>query len=56
MQKICQNCGKKFECLRTNACWCNEIKLPKEYLTYLRSCSDDCFCKDCLQHHESNNH
>lgn len=48
MYKICSGCGKKFQCIGTEKCWCYQIKISDERLAELRSCHDDCFCKKCL--------
>lgn len=48
MDKICQKCGKKFQCLGTEKCWCNFIKIADEKLEHLKLYSDDCFCEKCL--------
>lgn len=48
MEKICQKCGTKFECLANEKCWCNEIKLADAQFLESKSCYDDCFCKKCL--------
>ena len=48
MDKICQKCGKKFQCQGNQECWCNFIKIEDKKLEYLKLSGDDCFCEECL--------
>ena len=48
MEKICRECNKKFDCLGTEKCWCYSIKITYERSKELKSCHDDCFCKECI--------
>lgn len=48
MYNICPGCGKKFQCLGTEECWCHKIKLSDVTRKELRSSCSDCFCEKCL--------
>ena len=48
MEKICQGCGKRFNCIGTEKCWCNTIKISDEKKLELQSCYNECFCQECL--------
>ncbi|MGI0021737.1 MAG: cysteine-rich CWC family protein [Nitrososphaeraceae archaeon] len=48
MEKICQGCGEKFQCLGNEECWCHSIELKNTKLSRLKSLGDDCFCEKCL--------
>lgn len=48
MNKICQGCGKKFQCVGNEKCWCYDIRLKDSQILELKSYGNDCFCKNCL--------
>lgn len=56
MKKICQICNQEFDCLGNESCWCFKIKISKDQLEKLSSCSDYCVCKNCLKNQTIKNH
>ncbi|HOZ30968.1 MAG TPA: cysteine-rich CWC family protein [Bacteroidales bacterium] len=49
MMKICERCGKEFECLGSDDCWCGKLEIPEDLSKILKSEFKDCLCKDCLE-------
>lgn len=48
MYKVCSKCGQEFQCTADERCWCHEIEIDDLRLAELKSCGNDCFCKNCL--------
>lgn len=48
MYNTCPGCGKKFQCLASEECWCHKIKLSDATRLKLKSTCSDCFCEKCL--------
>lgn len=46
--KICPKCGKAFECLHNENCWCLGYEVSPENLEILRKEYENCLCPDCL--------
>lgn len=49
MKKTCPRCGKHFECVVGDNCWCDKITVSKENLMKIRREYMDCLCSDCLK-------
>ncbi|MCD4747588.1 MAG: cysteine-rich CWC family protein [Bacteroidales bacterium] len=47
--KTCPKCGNKFECKRSEDCWCNDYKISEENLKSMREKYNDCLCPECLR-------
>ncbi|PKO97683.1 MAG: hypothetical protein CVU14_10050 [Bacteroidetes bacterium HGW-Bacteroidetes-9] len=46
--KICPRCGKSFECLHAEGCWCFAYSISRENAAKLRKEYDNCLCPECL--------
>jgi len=49
MLKICERCGREFECLHSDHCWCLEIKIPEHVAKAIKNKYKDCLCRHCLE-------
>ncbi len=47
-KEICPRCQQKFQCSKSNKCWCFEIGLDSNQLEKLRDEFNSCLCKDCI--------
>jgi transposase len=47
-QKTCPRCGRRFECLHNETCWCFAYVVPPENLEVIRKTYPDCLCPACL--------
>lgn len=48
-KEICPRCEQKFECSKSNKCWCFEIGLESNQLEELNSKYNSCLCQNCLK-------
>ena len=55
-KKNCQICNQEFDCLGNEGCWCFKIKVSKDQLEKLKSCSDNGVCKKWLKNQTNKNH
>lgn len=49
MEKACSNCGVIFECSSDYGCWCNDVSLTSEQLSWIKENYDNCLCPSCLR-------
>ncbi|MBO9204811.1 MULTISPECIES: cysteine-rich CWC family protein [Niastella] len=50
MIKKCSKCEVPFTCQNeSRGCWCEDIQLSTQVLTYLKDNYDNCLCSKCLQ-------
>ncbi len=54
MTKKCEHCGKEFECLHNEKCWCLNYTVSKKLADYFKANFKDCLCEDCLKWHIEN--
>ncbi len=52
--KTCPRCGKEFECLHNQDCWCMDYKISPENLELIKKTYPDCLCPDCLASYSQN--
>jgi hypothetical protein len=56
MIKKCSKCEAPFTCQNQSAgCWCENVKLSAQMLTYLKENYENCLCPKCLQEFEKVN-
>ena len=48
-KEVCPRCKQKFDCSKSNKCWCFEIGLETEQLEKLGNEYDGCLCKNCIE-------
>lgn len=46
---ICPRCGKTFSCSKGGKCWCFEVHLSHQALSFIQQQYSTCLCPDCLQ-------
>ncbi|MGB0882956.1 MAG: cysteine-rich CWC family protein [Vicingaceae bacterium] len=47
--KKCSKCNADFTCNDSgDSCWCNNHKLTKEQLMFLKDNYENCLCEDCI--------
>jgi hypothetical protein len=45
----CPNCTREFSCTHALGCWCGEIVLSANSLSFLKANFQDCLCPDCIK-------
>lgn len=56
MEKKCSKCNTAFNCTNeSSGCWCEQVTLSTQVLSYLEENYDNCLCPDCLQEFEKLN-
>ncbi|MBK6965567.1 MAG: cysteine-rich CWC family protein [Bacteroidales bacterium] len=46
--KTCPRCGRQFECLHSEGCWCYNYTISPEYAEKLSNEFNYCLCPECL--------
>jgi hypothetical protein len=47
-KEICPRCQEKFDCSKSNKCWCYEIGLDSNQLEKLTDEFKSCLCPNCI--------
>ncbi len=48
-EKSCSRCEVNFECSSDYGCWCNDVSLTAEQLSWIKENYDNCLCPSCLR-------
>ncbi len=48
-KEVCPRCQQKFDCSKSNKCWCFEIGLDSNQLEDLSQNYDSCLCPNCIE-------
>ncbi len=54
-KEICPRCHHKFQCSKSNKCWCFEIGLDSNQLENLNEKFESCLCPNCIEEIKNQN-
>jgi hypothetical protein len=54
-KEVCPRCQQKFQCSKSNKCWCFEIGLDSNQLENLNEKFQSCLCPNCIEEIKNQN-